>query len=421
MPNGLAGLERKSHVGDHGFRAPGRDHGDVLDLEAARRPRQRGDLPLRRGARERLRQAGDGLARADEGAPIGDGGFDRSERAPHHDRGGDHGAGGHFLADHEIGAQPEDHRLQQEPQHLRGAAETAGDVAQAGGGRDIAVVDPGPALPKRTAHSHRHDGLAAAALRLHHDRAPARVLRERLGRGAAGALGQQGHREEGDGADRRRHPEPGVDEETDGQEHRDPGQINDGDRARTGQKAADRIEVADRLGAVAGVPAGHGQADHRAVHRQGEALVEHRRGPHHHARADQVEHALEGIGADQEDRERNQRRHAPAAQDPVVDLEHVERPGEHQQVHHAREQRNAPERAPALAQGLRDVGMGRITARNVHVSSSPGCMEKMPVGWRTCPLRHADPIDPSLPTSFNSTQLQDRSPTREKSKEAEAR
>jgi hypothetical protein len=52
---------------------------------------------------------------------------------------------------------------------------------------------------------------------------------------------------------------------------------------------------------------------------------------------------------------------------------------------------------------------------------APGCMEKMPVGWRTCPLRHADPIDPSLPTSFNSTQLQDRSPTREKSKEAEAR
>ena len=52
----------------------------------------------------------------------------------------------------------------------------------------------------------------------------------------------------------RRHPEPGVDEEADGQEHRDPGQIDDGDRARTGQKAADRIEVADRLGRLAGVP-----------------------------------------------------------------------------------------------------------------------------------------------------------------------
>jgi hypothetical protein len=36
-------------------------------------------------------------------------------------------------------------------------------------------------------------------------------------------------------------------------------------------------------------------------------------------------------------------------------------------------------------------------------------------------LPNIRPIDPSLPTSFNSTQLQDRSPTPEKSKEAEAR
>ena len=312
-------------------------------------------------------------ARRDEGAPIRDGGLDRSERATHHDRGGDHGASGQLLADHEIGAQPQDHRLQQKPQHLRGAAKAAGDVAQAGGGRDIAVVDPGPALRQRTAHSHRHDGLAAAPLRLHHDRAPARVLRKRLGRGAAGALGQEGHREQADGADRRRHPEPGVDEETDGQEHRDPGQINNGDRARTGQKAPDRIEVPDRLGPFAGVPAGHGQADHRAVHRQGEALVEHRSGPHHHARADQVEGPLEGIGADQKDRKSNQRRHAPAAQHPVVDLQHVERAGEHQQVHHAREQRHAAERALALAQGRRDVGVDqRFLTRTFSISEGPG-------------------------------------------------
>ena len=252
----LAGRERKADVGDNRLGAARRDDGDVLDIEAARRPRQRGDLPLRRGAREHLRQPGDALAGADEGAPIGDGGLDRSERAAHHDRGGDHGAGGHFLADHEIGAEPEDHRLQQEPQHLRDAAEAAGDVAQAGDGCDVAVVDPGPTLRQRPGHSHRHDGLAVAALRLDHDLAPARVLRDHAGGGAAGALGQQGHREQGDGADQRRHAEPGMNEETDGQEHRDPGQVDDGDRARAGQKAADLVEVADRLRRVAGMAAG---------------------------------------------------------------------------------------------------------------------------------------------------------------------
>ena len=281
------------------------------------------------------------------------------ERAAHHDRGGDHGAGGHFLADHEIGAQTEDHRLQQEPQHLRYAAEGAGDVAQAGDGRDVAVVDPCPTLSQRPGHSHRHDGLAAAALRLHHDlSACPRPARPRA-RGAAGAFGQQRHREQGDGADQRRHAEPGMNEETDGQEHRDPGQIDDGDRTRAGQKAADLIEVADRLGPIAGVAARDGEADHRAMHGQREALVEQRRGADHDARADQVEGALEGIGADQEDRKRDQRRHAPAAQHPVVDLQHVERAGEHQQVHDAREQRHAPERAPAIAQSRGEVGMDR--------------------------------------------------------------
>ena len=178
MPSASPALRPKRTLATTGFVPPGRDDRDLLDLEAALGLRQRGRRPLRRGARERLRQPRDALAGADEGAPVRDGGLDRSERAAHHDRGGDHGAGGQFLPDHEIGAEPEDHRLQQEPQHLRDAAEGAGDVAQAGGGRDIAVVDPGPALRQRTAHAHRHDGLAVAALRLHHDRAPARVLRE---------------------------------------------------------------------------------------------------------------------------------------------------------------------------------------------------------------------------------------------------
>jgi hypothetical protein len=49
-----------------------------------------------------------GTARAsasgvDESAPVRDGGFDRSERATHDDRSGDHGAGGQFPPDHEIG------------------------------------------------------------------------------------------------------------------------------------------------------------------------------------------------------------------------------------------------------------------------------------------------------------------------------
>ena len=300
-----------------------------------------GGRALGLGARERFGQPRDALAGADEGAPVRDGGFDRRERATHHDGGGDHGAGGQFQPEHEIGAKAEHHRLQQEPQHLRHAAERARDIAQAGGGADVAVVDPAPTLRQRPGHSHCHDGLAAAALGLHHDRACPGVLRCGARGAAAGAFGQQRHRKQRDAAGGRREAEPGMNEETDVEEHRNPRHVADGDGAGAGQEGADLIEVTDRLRGLAGMPGRNGKPDHGAVHGQGEALIEQHRRPDDDAGADQIENTLECVGADQEDREGDQRRHAPAAQDAVVDLQHVQRAGEHQQVHDAREQGDA--------------------------------------------------------------------------------
>ena len=81
----------------------------MLDVETTGRPRQRGDLPLRRGAHERLRQPVM-LWRAEMNArqlaiAVSMGASARPimiEAAT-------------LLADHEIGAQPEDDRLQQKP------------------------------------------------------------------------------------------------------------------------------------------------------------------------------------------------------------------------------------------------------------------------------------------------------------------
>jgi len=101
---------------------------------------------------------------------------------------------------------------------------------------------------------------------------------------------------------------------------------------------------------------------------QGKALIEQRRRTDNHTRADQIKRTLEGIGADQKDREGHQRRHAPAAQDPVVDLQHVERAGEHQQIHNAREHGHAREGAPAIAHRSCDVGKGRITVGKNHLA-----------------------------------------------------
>ncbi len=186
------------------------------------------------------------------------------------------------------------------------------------------------------------------------DHARARVLRERARRLAARTLGEDGHGDQHQSAGKRQHPEPGMDQEAEEQEHRHPRQVDDRDRAGAGEEGADLVEVAQRLVRVARIARHDREPHHRAVHGGAEALVEHRGRAHHDARADQVEDALERIGADQEHGERDQGRDAAARQHAVVDLQHVERAGQHQHVHHAGEQRDAPERALAVGKRRRN-------------------------------------------------------------------
>jgi hypothetical protein len=371
MPSACPEFEGEAHAGDDRRRAAGRRHRHLLDIAAARRARQLRGRHLRLPSRQCFRQPGDALPRRHEGPPIGDRGLDRRQGTPHHDRSGDHRAGGELLIDHEIGAEPQDHRLQQQPQHLRDAAKAAGDVAHAPDGADVAIVELHPALRQRRGHGHRRDGLAAVPTRLEHGRSHGGIPGGRLRRQAAGTLGQQGHREQHDAASGRSEPQPGMNQKADRQEHRDPGQIHDCDRAGAGEEGPDLIEVANRLRPLARMPVGDREADHRGVRAQRQALVEQRRRPRDQARADDVEHALERVSADQEHGERHQRRHAAARQHAVVDLQHVERAGQHQQVHDAGEQRDAGKRPGAFLQRARDFGMSarRAQIRALHLCS----------------------------------------------------
>ncbi len=360
----FAGCEAEVDIAHDRPWIAGRPHRELLDIEAAHRLGQgRGRAP-RLGLGERAGQARHALAGGHEAAPVGDRGLDRRERAPHHDRGGDHRAGGQLLLDHEVGAEPEHDRLQQQAQHLGDAAVGAGDVARAPDIGDILVVGARPALRHHISHSHRADGLAVVAVGFSEARAQRALARGVAGGRAAGALRQQGHREQDGAARGRRQSEPGLDEEADEQEYGDPGKIDHRDRSGAGQERADLVEVAHRLERIAEMSCAGGEADDRAVHGRGEPLVEQRRGAHDHARPDHVECGLEAVGADEKNRERDEGRDAAAGQHPVIDLQHVERAGEHQQVHDAGEQRDAPELLAAVAQRRRDVGMGRAGREN---------------------------------------------------------
>ena len=89
-----------------------------------------------------------------------------------------------------------------------------------------------------------------------------------------------------------------MNKKTNEQEHRNPRQIDDGDRAGTGEKGTYLIEIAYRLGPFARMPVCYGQADHRAMDSHGKMLIEQRCRAHDHAGANEIKRALERISAD---------------------------------------------------------------------------------------------------------------------------
>jgi len=118
-------------------------------------------------------------------------------------------------------------------------------------------------------------------------------------RGAARPLGEQCRARQHDAADQRQYSQPRMDHSTDEEEHWNPRQIDDRDRALSGQKRPDLIEVADRLVRFAALPAGGRQPDDRPVHDAREVLVEKSRRARHYTAADQVYGCLLCEGAAQ--------------------------------------------------------------------------------------------------------------------------
>ena len=117
------------------------------------------------------------------------------------------------------------------------------------------------------------------------------------------------------------------------------------------------------------------EPDDRGMDERAETPVEERGYPHDDAGADHVENALENIRPDQKRRERDQRRDTAAREHPVVDLQHIEGAGEHQNVHRARKHRHAPEGAAAVLQRCcDDVLRGRVIGFRTHHSGCHGLL-----------------------------------------------
>ena len=147
------------------------------------------------------------------------------------------------------------------------------------------------------------------------------------------------------------------------------------------QEGADLVEIAQRREAVALRARAQRKLHHDVVDPRAQALVERRGDAHQHARADDVEHALEGEQRQRQHRERDQRRHAPAREHAVVDLQHVERAGEVENVDEAAHQADGDEGVPARRQRLAQLGRRRRAGRR---TGSAHHRHWVPISPRPC-------------------------------------
>ncbi len=119
--------------------------------------------------------------------------------------------------------------------------------------------------------------------------------------------------------------------------------------------------------------AGDRQTHDRVVDRGGELFLDGAADPHRDARAIGLERALRGVGRDEACGQHRERREAAARQHPVVDLEHVERAGEEQQVRGGRDREDRAEgrrASPIASASGGGVGRGWVIAVSSTVVGS---------------------------------------------------
>jgi hypothetical protein len=143
-----------------------------------------------------------------------------------------------------------------------------------------------------------------------------------------------------------------MEQEADADIDRHPGQVEQRQRPGRAQEGANLVQVAQRAQTIALSLRAQRHLHNGVIDSRTQPLVQSRGDAHHDARTNDVQHALEGKQRQRQDREGNQRRHAPAREHAVIDLEHVERAGQVQDVDQAAHQPDGDEGMPACRQSV---------------------------------------------------------------------
>ena len=208
-------------------------------------------------------------------------------------------------------------------------------------------------------HAQRANDFGVALHRIREHLPLRAAVRRSAGGAARHSFGQYRHGHDCKYPEQRRQADCRVKQEQRDQEDRNPGHVEEGGRSHARHEGANLIEVPQRLLHLHRLDAAQRQRRKRGLYRILQAGIEQGRDPAQHARPQRVQIALHQIGKQHHQRQAEQRCDVAAGNDPVIDLQHIKRAGEHQQIDDAAEERDADHSPRAVAQPAHHGIVGR--------------------------------------------------------------
>lgn len=289
-------------------------------------------------------EASIGAARGHHLAPGADRRLDRRQRPPHDDGGGNHDAGRYRLGQRQQRADAQHRYLQAKPAELRHGLQYGGAVAGAPLQGNAGLVPGEPALAQAGRHAHGVHCFGVALASLAHALRRGGSFRRFAEHLPGCQLGQQGQREQQQGAAQRDRAEQRMAEQDHGYEKRREGHVEEGQEPGAGKEPAQALEVAHDL-AVAGGRGAEPACQHRLEQPCVQRAVETQPDTHQDARPQRLQQGVRQQQATRQQGQHQQRVLAVRVQDPVIDLHHVDRHGQQQQIDYETEHADREEAA----------------------------------------------------------------------------
>ena len=334
----LTGFQPKRQAAQAGHGLTRRHDDKLMRLQHRARARQGRAGGIGRRLAQQQRQPRPAVLRALRQCPLADRLFDRRQRPAHQDRRGDHRACRQLTAQHQPGPQRQHRRLQEQPHRARKRGKPAADIGQPHPGIQRPPTRLLPARKARLLHTQGADMFCLLAQMVGDSVGHNARLRRLRACPPRRPLVHKGRRHQNPAARQRQQAKRRVEQEHCGQKHRGPGHVDDREQHGRGHEPLHRIQIAQARGGhrIAG---GQGRARlHGGINPALQRALESRRCARHHPAPRMIQKAHRHEQEHHQREQRSQRFDRPAAQHPVIDLQHEQRPRQHQKVHAGRKQ-----------------------------------------------------------------------------------